>query len=225
MSHHDRYCLPISTSSDVAAEAYRAGIDLILSAWPGAATTLERAIAADPDFALAHIARARVHAMYSEAQLAKANVAVAREIVAHNGTERERSTVHVLALSIEGQSANSLTCALAHLEIWPQDALVLSLLLGAYGLIAFSGKADHNQARVDLCERHSHHYGDDWWFLTYRGWSHTENGNAGVGRPMTERAIEKSARTATLPTRWRTPCLRRGNRGCRSVHQRLVTGL
>jgi hypothetical protein len=27
--------------------------------------------------------------------------------------------------------------------------------------------ASHNQARVDLCERH---YGDDdWWFLTYRG--------------------------------------------------------
>jgi hypothetical protein len=64
-------------------------------------------------------------------------------------------------------------------------------LLGAYGLIAFSGKADHNQARVDVCERQARHYGDDWWFLTYLGWSHTENGNVGIGRPITERAIER----------------------------------
>lgn len=191
MSHHDRYDLTISTSSQIAAEAYRAGIDLILSAWPGAAAALERATAADPEFALAHIARARVHAMYSEARMAKAKVAVAREIVVRNGTERERSAVDVLALSIEGQPARSLTCALAHLDSWPHDALILSLLLGAYGLIAFSGKADHNQARVDVCERQARHYGDDWWFLTYLGWAHTENGNVGVGRPITERAIER----------------------------------
>jgi hypothetical protein len=56
-------------------------------------------------------------------------------------------------------------------------------------LLAFSGRADHNQARVDLCEGHAHHYGDDWWFLTYLGWAHTENGNVGIGRTITERAI------------------------------------
>jgi hypothetical protein len=36
--------------------------------------------------------------------------------------------------------------------------------------------ADHDQARVDLCERYKRHYGDDWWFQTFHGWSHTENG-------------------------------------------------
>jgi hypothetical protein len=49
--------------------------------------------------------------------------------------------------------------------------------------------AGHDQARVDLCERHAHHYGDDWWFLTYHGWSLTENGELARGRAMTERAF------------------------------------
>jgi hypothetical protein len=70
------------------------------------------------------------------------------------------------------------------------------LPLGAFGLFAFSGMADHDQARVDLCERHACHYGDDWWFLTYLGWSHTENGNVAAGRRTTERAFERRRENA-----------------------------
>ena len=49
----DRYALPLSTASAHAAERYRAGVDLLLSLWPGAAEALDEAIAADPDFAMA----------------------------------------------------------------------------------------------------------------------------------------------------------------------------
>jgi hypothetical protein len=66
MAHFDRYGLPISTTSDLAAEKYRAGVDLLLSLWPGAAETLDATIAADPEFALAHAARARLHAIGAE---------------------------------------------------------------------------------------------------------------------------------------------------------------
>src|SRR3712207_6982476 len=45
----DRRGLPLSTTSDLAAERYREGVDLLLSAWPGAAEALEAAVAADPD--------------------------------------------------------------------------------------------------------------------------------------------------------------------------------
>jgi hypothetical protein len=55
----DRYGLALSTSSEAAA-AYRDGIDLMLSAWPGAAEAFDAAIAADSDFAQAHAARARL---------------------------------------------------------------------------------------------------------------------------------------------------------------------
>jgi hypothetical protein len=191
MAHLDCRGLPLSTTSDPAAERYRDGVDLLLSAWPGAAEALEEAIAADPDFALAHAAHARLHAIRAEPAKARTRIATAAELVAERGTERERSHVEILFLAIHGQSAKALDRALAHLDIWPRDVLILSLPLGAFGLFAFSGMADHDQARVDLCERHARHFGaDDWWFLTYQGWAHAENGTVALGRDLVQRAID-----------------------------------
>ena len=183
--------LPISTTSDRAAERYREGVDLLLSTWPRAAEVLEEAITADPGFALAHAARARLHAMRSEGAQAKARIAAAAELVALRGTERERSHVAVLSLAVNGRSAEALEALYAHADTWPRDILILSLPLGAFGLLAFSGRADHDQARVDLCERHAGQFAaDDWWFLTYRGWSHAENGNVAFGRDLTQRGFD-----------------------------------
>jgi Tfp pilus assembly protein PilF len=190
MVHLDRCGLALSTTSSEAAEAYRDGIDRMLSAWTGAAEALDRAIARDPDFALAHIARARIHSFYQQGEAARQEAAVARELAKRAGTERERSHVETLALAAEGQLPAALASALKHLEDWPRDALVLSLPLGAFGLFAFSGMADHDKARQDLCERHAPHYGEDWWFLSNYGWSMTENGQVAKGRAMTERAFE-----------------------------------
>ena len=191
MARLDRRGLPLSTTSDLAAERYREGVDLLLSAWPDAAEALEEAIAADPDFALAHAARARLHAIRAEAAEARARISAAAEIVGRHGTEHERSHVEILSLAINGQPAKALERALAHADTWPRDVLILSLPLGAFGLFAFSGMADHDQARVDICERHARHYDDDdWWFLTYRGWSHTENGNVKHGCDLTQRGFE-----------------------------------
>lgn len=196
MAHTDRYGLALSTSSDGAAAAYREGVDRILAAWPGAGEVLDEAIAADPDFALAHVARARVHFFYAEIAEARAAVEKARALVARRGDAREKSHVETLALGMEGQPAKSLSAALPHLESWPRDAFILSLPLGAFGLFAFSGMADHDQARVDLCERHAAHYGEDWWFLTYLGWSLTENGDVIRGRKTTQRGFERRRENA-----------------------------
>ncbi|WP_206664649.1 hypothetical protein [Dankookia rubra] len=191
MARLDRRGLPLSTTSDLAVERYREGVDLLLSAWPGAAEALKESAAADPDFALARAARARLHAIRAEPTEARAQIAAATEIVARHGTERERSRVEILSLSINGQPTWALERAIAHTEAWPRDILILSLPLGAFGLFAFSGMADQDQARVDLCERHARHFaGDDWWFLTYRGWSHAENGPVAHGRALTQRGLE-----------------------------------
>ncbi len=187
--HQDRYGLPLSTSSADAAAAYREGVDLMFSAWTGAAEAFEQAIALDPDFALAHICRARLHTFYQQGDVARAKAATARETVARHGTPRERSHVETLALAIEGRGDAAIVSVLKHLEEWPRDAVVLSLPLGAFGLFAFSGMADHDRARQDLCERYASHYGDDWWFLTSYGWAMTENGAVGRGRAMTERGF------------------------------------
>src|SRR5215469_11508201 len=54
----DRYGLPLSTSSS-ARDAYVEGCDLVLTAYPGAVSAFDRAIADDPGFVLAHACRAR----------------------------------------------------------------------------------------------------------------------------------------------------------------------
>ncbi len=190
MAFEDRYGLELSTNSHRAAEAYRRGHDLMLAAWPGAAECFDEALQHDPSFALALIARARMHFAYAEAPLARQKAALARQLGASNGTDRERSHIEAIAVGIEGQPAKSLEASLAHLENWPRDAVILSLPLGAFGLYAFSGIANHDQARVDLCERHARHYGEDWWFLTYLGWSHTENGAVGAGRHLTQKGLD-----------------------------------
>jgi hypothetical protein len=44
-------------------------------------------------------------------------------------------------------------------------------------------------AKLAVCERVAGHYGEDWWFTSYLGWSHTEAGNLGTGRALSERAM------------------------------------
>ena len=111
-------------------------------------------------------------------------------------TLRERGHVEIMAAVIEGKPKLAVDDAEAHLDEYPRDALVLSLLLGAFGLYAFSGRPDHDAAKLAICERHASHYGEDWWFLSYLGWSHTEAGNLGTGRTLTERAMSLRSENA-----------------------------
>ena len=55
----DRYGLILSTTSNAARDAYVEGVDLLLTVYPGAVAAFDRAIEADPAFALAHIGKAR----------------------------------------------------------------------------------------------------------------------------------------------------------------------
>src|SRR6516225_6889347 len=112
MAYEDRYGLALSTTSSEAADAYREGVDLMLAGWPGAVPAFERAIGADPEFALAQIARARVHSFYQQGEAARKKAAVARALVAKHGSVRERSHVEVLALAIEGRLAEALAATL-----------------------------------------------------------------------------------------------------------------
>jgi len=57
----DRYGLPLSIDSSAARDAYVAGADCILMATAGWKEQLQKAIEAEPGFALAHIALARGH--------------------------------------------------------------------------------------------------------------------------------------------------------------------
>jgi tetratricopeptide (TPR) repeat protein len=189
--HLDLQGLPVSTDVALAARRYADGQAMMLAAWPGAIAAFDEAITADPEFALPYASRARQYAMRGQAAQAEDSLRRAKELTHRRGDERERSHVEVLMLAVTGQSAAALERALSHAESWPRDALVLSLPLGAFGLFAFSGMADHDQARVDLCARHARHFSpDDWWFETAHGWALAENGAVSRGRAMLEQALE-----------------------------------
>jgi len=191
----DRYGLALATSSAGAAAAYRRGVDLLLAAWPGAEGTLLEALAHDPGFALAHAALARQLQIYGRIPEARETIATAAALAA-KATPREAAHVRILGLAIEGQSAKALAALPEHLEVYPRDALVFSLALGAFGLYAFSGRGDHDAARLALCRRLAPHFGEDWWFLTHLGWSHTEAGELAAGGLITARALELRSENA-----------------------------
>jgi tetratricopeptide (TPR) repeat protein len=188
MRHLDRYGLQISTKSEVAAAAYRDGIDSILAAWPNALPLIDCAIAADPEFALAYAAKARSLQILGRMSESQNNMAKALEF-SETATQREQAHIHVIALLLSGARDKALLAVMEHINIFPRDAIVLSLALGAFGLLAFSGRADHDQARVSLCESVQRSYADDWWFLGHHGWCLTEAGDPSTGRTLTEKSL------------------------------------
>ena len=75
---NDRFGLPVTCTAASAVADYLAAVDLLLSANTGAEELLERAIAADPDFALAQIALARLLQLRAHMPEAKAAAAKAK---------------------------------------------------------------------------------------------------------------------------------------------------
>ena len=68
----DRFDLSLSTASPAARDAYVEGCDLLLTLYPGALAALDRAIAIDPGFALARVAKARAQQVGSDMAAARA---------------------------------------------------------------------------------------------------------------------------------------------------------
>src|SRR5205823_2303655 len=162
----DRFGLPLTTQSTRAAEDYIRAVDLLLSANFGAEALLDAALAADPDFALAHIARARLLQMLSRVAEAKGAAAAARAL-AGRITARERAHIETVALVVDGAGPQAMASLEGHAAEYPRDALPLSLALGVFGLFGFSGRLDHHEAQLAFLEQLAPRWGEDWWFLTY----------------------------------------------------------
>ncbi|HVH80454.1 MAG TPA: tetratricopeptide repeat protein [Stellaceae bacterium] len=191
----DRFGLPLSTANDAAAADYISGVDLMLSANPGTEALFDRALAADPEFALAQIAKARLCQVQARVPEAKAAAAAARELTA-GVTAREARHIEIIAQAVEGNGPRSMALLEEHMAAYPRDGLALSLALGVFGLLGFSGRLDHHEAQLVLLERLAPHWGEDWWFLTYLGWARIETGDLTRGAAEVERALEGNPRNA-----------------------------
>jgi tetratricopeptide (TPR) repeat protein len=195
MTYEDRYGLPLTTQSLRAVDAYVEAVDRFLSAQPGADRCLRRALDADPSFALAHIALARVQQLRMEPAAARATAASARQLL-RGVTSREQSHVEVIARAIEGDAAGALEAVTVHCTTYRRDALVLQLNFGAFGLISFAGRRDHDEEMLALLARFADAFSDDWWFRFAWAWAHTEAGRVAEGRKLMEQALVLNPRNA-----------------------------
>jgi hypothetical protein len=191
----DRFGLVLTTRDEASAADYVAAVDLMLSANAGTEALLDRALAADPEFAAAHIAKARLCQVQARIPEAKAAAAEARAL-AGRVTPREARQIETIALAIDGNGPGAMALLEEHIADYPRDGLALSLALGVFGLLGFSGRIDHHEAQLALLERLAPHWGEDWWFLTYLGWARIELGDIARGAGEVERALAGNPRNA-----------------------------
>lgn len=184
----DRYGLDLATASAAARDAYVEGVDLMIAACPGAGAAFDRALAADPGFALAHLAKARALHLAGDAPGMQASFARA-EALAERGTQRLRSQLEVFRRLFAGQPVAALAAVRTHMNEWPRDALVLSLAANQSGLIGISGLAGREQALADFLGGLAPHYGEDWFFDGHYGMALSEIGRHEEARPRIERSL------------------------------------
>jgi Tfp pilus assembly protein PilF len=185
----DRYGLPLSTRSTAARDAYVAGVDGLLAANVGAETYFERALACDPDFALAHIGLARWQLLAGNVANARACAEQARAC-AMGTTPREQGQVNAIALGVEGNPPASLAAIREHLAQHPCDAMALAPACGVFGLVGFSGRAQRERELLDMLRALAPHYGADWWFLAMLAFAACECGDLDAAEDCIVRSLE-----------------------------------
>ena len=187
----DGYDQPISTASSAARDAYVEGCLAKLTAQPGAIAALDRTIAADPSFALAHAARAHALLERGDAPAAREAMATASSLTA-GLSPREASHVAYFGLLVAGDSEGALAALPAHLDAWPRDVVVLATTAFTNGLIGSSGRAGQKRRLLALLDKLAPHYGDDWWFTAHHGMALSENGERAVARPKIDRSLAQN---------------------------------
>ncbi|HUB12147.1 MAG TPA: tetratricopeptide repeat protein [Acetobacteraceae bacterium] len=191
----DRYDLPLSTASVAARDAYVQGADLALTLYPGAADAFDRAIAADPGFALAHAGKAQVLMRYGEVAAARAALAAAKDF-SSGLPPREASHIAFFNLAFSGQTDAAIAALHQHLSAWPRDALVVAVAANPNGLIGASGRIGQKHQVAVLMDGLAPHYGDDPWFLAYHAMALSEDGQLAAARPMIERSVAANPHNA-----------------------------
>ena len=191
----DRYDLSLSTASAAARDAYVQGCDLALTLYPGAVEAFDRAIAADPGFALAHAGKAQVLMREGDVAAARAALAAAKDVAA-GLPAREASHIAFFDLVFAGRTDAAIAALYAHLTAWPRDALVLATAANPNGLIGASGRIGQKHQIAVLLDSLAPHYGDDFWFLAHHAMALSEDGQLAAARPKIERSVATNPNNA-----------------------------
>src|SRR5205823_6314312 len=151
----------------------------------------ERAVVADPGFALAHTAKAHALLERGEIAAARASMAAANSLIT-GVSEREAHHIAFFNLLVTGEAEAALSAVFAHLNAWPRDALVLGTTAFTNGLIGSSGRVGQKHALLSLLDRLASSYGDDLWFTAHHGMALSENGQRDAARPKIARSLAQN---------------------------------
>src|SRR4051794_7857774 len=191
----DRFGLPLSTSCAAARDAYVDASEQALTFYPGALAGYDRAIAADPNFALAHAGKAQVLMREGNAAGARAALMTAKDLAA-GLTEREASQVSIFDLGSSGQTEAAIAAVYKHLAAWPCDALVISIAANPNGLIGGSGRLGQKHQIAELMDSLAPHFGEDYWFLSYHAMALSEDGRLAEARRKIDRSVALNPKNA-----------------------------
>ena len=183
----DQYGSTLSTTSTAARDAYVDGLDRFLAAQGGVDAAYERALAEDPDFALAHLAKARQAQMRGDRETLAQHLSAARTVA--NVTAQEAAQIHALGLLLEGKGVEAYTAIRAHLLDHPRDVLLAQTCIGVFGLIGFSGQPGREAEQLAFTSQLLPHYGDDWWFLGGHAFAQVEAGQVAKAAETVERSL------------------------------------
>ena len=187
MAARDFYGYALS-ADPAAVPHFLSGLADALSFDASGIAALDASVAADPGFALAQALLGRQQFIHGQRASGQAAMKHALTLSAAE-TGREASAVRLLHLAMEDRNA-AMAGALEHLEDWPCDAIVFSLLIGPFGLFSSSGRRDWREATLALMERHRPAFpGDDWWLLSNLSFTQAEAGQSALALEIGEHAL------------------------------------
>ncbi len=190
----DPYGNPLHTQSPAAVDAYNQALVLYLDALPGAEAALDRALAADPDFALAWVLKARNAQVFARMDEAMASIAKARQ--AGQGLSGQ-AAAHLAIFDhlLSGRVREGYAAARAHLLDYPRDPLVAQSCLGVFSLIGFSGAPGREAEHLAMAEQLAPAYGQDGWFLGQFAFARVEVGQLAEAEPLIDAAMAARPRS------------------------------
>jgi tetratricopeptide (TPR) repeat protein len=157
----DRFGLELTTHSTEAAQHYVEGLDKLAAFNLGPDIEFDAAIAADPQFALPHVALANYRLYLGDAVAAKAGAVRALELAAA-ATPREQRQAQIVHHMIHQEPTKARPLMRAHLQDHPLDMMVVRMQQMA---LFMGGGVTKREAVYELYESLRPHYGDDWFFL------------------------------------------------------------
>ena len=182
---NDAWGLPLTTCDD-AAEAYRLGVDRMLSYSLGVDDALGRAIELDPEFALAHSQLGLFHLFRGNGPRAAELANRAHELAEH-ATPREQRHAAILGAAARGKATEAPALIDEHLAETPRDApIVLQWLGGNF----YGGGVEKRERMLDKFDDLAPSFGEDWWFMSWHAFANHEMDQLEEARRLVERSLE-----------------------------------